>query len=86
MGILLAGGRDGGGGTVVGGDLRLPPTEHGCTVYCDQVHYLPAYGGGAETRATGFQAVIGTWKGGFGKDADSGLGGGTDGGGEGGAD
>ena len=33
VGIPPTGGRDGGGGTARGGDLRLPPSEHGRTVY-----------------------------------------------------
>ena len=38
-------------------------------------------GGGADTRATGLQAVVGSGRGGFGRDVDGGLGGGTDEGG-----
>ena len=33
MGTPPTGGRDGGGGTAGGGDLRLPPPEHGRTVF-----------------------------------------------------
>ena len=39
-------------------------------------------GGGADTEATGIQAVEGTLRVGFGGDVDNGLGGGTNGGGE----
>ena len=46
------GGRDGRGGTVVSGNLRLPPPEHSHTVYCYQAHYEPVSGGGSDTGAT----------------------------------
>ena len=42
-------GRYGGGGIAGGGELRLPPPEHICTVYCDYDHYGTVSGGGAES-------------------------------------
>ena len=33
--ISPAGGRDGGSGTAVGGEILLPPPEHSHTVYCN---------------------------------------------------
>ena len=82
MVIALAGGRDGEGGTAGGGDIRLHPPYHDRTVYCDQEHHGPVYRGGAEAGAEGVQVVMGTGRAGCGGDADSGLGGGTVGGGE----
>ena len=38
-------GRDGGGGTAGGGELRLLSPEHGRTVYGDQSHYGPVSDG-----------------------------------------
>ena len=35
MGIFPAGGRDDEYMIAGGGDIRLPPPEHSCTVYCD---------------------------------------------------
>ena len=70
-----------GGGTAGGGDLHLPPLEYSCKVHCNQAHYGPMSGGGAETGATGIQAVVGTGRSGCGGDADGGSEGGTDGGG-----
>ena len=85
--IPPSGGRDGGGGTAGCGDLRLPPPEHGHTVYYNQDHYGPVSGGGAENGSKDVQAVVVTGRGGCGGDADGGLGGGTyGGGGEGGWD
>ena len=60
MGIPPAGGRDGGGRTTGGGDLRLLPPEYSCTVYCKQAHYGPFSSGGAEYGDKGYQAVVGT--------------------------
>ena len=64
-----------------GGKLRLSVPEHSRTVYCDQDHYGPVSGVGAETGATDVQAVVGTGRIGFGGDTGGGLGGGTDKGG-----
>ena len=58
VGIPPTGGCDGKGITAGGGDLRLPPPEHGCKVYCNQAHYGPVSGGGVETGAKGVQAVV----------------------------
>ena len=58
MDINPAGGRDGGSGTTGGGYLRLPPPDHGRTVHCDQAHYGPVSGGGAETGAKDIQVVV----------------------------
>ena len=76
-------GHDGRGGTVGGGDLRLPPPEHSHTVYCDQDHYGPVSGGGAENGVVGLQAVVGAGRNVCGGDSDGVSGGRTDGGGEG---
>ena len=48
-------------------------------IYCDQADYKPVPGGGVENGAKGVQAVVVTGKGGRGRDADKGYGGGTDG-------
>ena len=74
MEIPPAGGRDDGGSTAGDGDLRLPPPQHCHTVYCNQGHYEPVSGGGAETGATVLQAVVVSVQGGCGGDADGGLG------------
>ena len=59
LGLLPAEGCNGRGGVAGGGDLRLPSPEHSRTVYCDQAHYGPVSGGGAEAGAKGGQAVVG---------------------------
>ena len=51
---------DVGGETAGGGDLRLLTPEHSHTVHCDQDHYGPMSGRGAETGDTGIQAVVAT--------------------------
>ena len=79
MGILLPGGRDGGGDTEGVGYLCIPPPEHSCTVYCDQSHYEPVYGGGSEAGVKGGQAVVGAGWGGSGGDVEGGSGGRMDG-------
>ena len=81
MDILPAGGSDGGCGTSKGGEIRLLPIEHSRKFYCGQAYYGPVSGGGAETRSTDNQAVVGAGRGGCGGDENVGLGGGTDGGG-----
>ena len=87
MGLSPSGGRYGGGGIVGGGDLRLPPLEHSCTVYCGQAHYVLMSGSRSEAKVKGDQALMESGRAGFGGDADGGLGGVTYGGvGEGGWD
>ena len=78
MDIPPSGGRDGGGGTTVGGDLRLLTPEHSLTFHCYKSHYGPMSGGGADTGSMGIQAVVGTGRVGCGWDADGVLGGGID--------
>ena len=78
VGIPPAGGRYDGGGTVGGGDLRLPPPEHSITVYCSQAHYGPVSGGRAETGANGIQVVVVIVRGGCGGDVNVDSGCGTD--------
>ena len=80
--IPPSGGRDGGSGTAGGGDLILPPLEHGCTVHCNQAHCVPLSGSVAETGYKDTQSVVVTGQGGCGRDADRGLGVGMYGGGE----
>ena len=46
--------------------------------HCDQAHFGPVSSRGAETGSKDAQAVVGTGRGGCGRDADGGLGGGTD--------
>ena len=82
MEIPPAGGRDDGGSTAGDGDLRLPPPQHCHTVYCNQGHYEPVSGGGAETGAKDIKVVVGTGRSGCGIDEDGGSGSVTDGGGE----
>ena len=62
MDIPPAGGHDGGSGTAGGGYLHLPPPEYGHTVHCNQSHYGPISGGGADTRAKDIQAVVGIYE------------------------
>ena len=81
MKIFPAGGRNGGSRDAGGGDLLIPPPEHGRTVHCNQAHYGPVSSGGAETGANDIQALVGTGRGGCGRDGDGGSGGGTYGGG-----
>ena len=63
------------GGTERSGDLCLPPPEHSRTSHCKQGCYGPVPGGGAETRATGIQAVMLKGRGECEGDADGGSGG-----------
>ena len=51
------------------------------TVYCDQTHYRPVSGGGAEDGVKGGQAIVGSRQTGFGGGEYGGLGGRTEGGG-----
>ena len=48
-------------------------------IYCDKADYGIVPGGRVETGAKGVQAVVVTGQGGCGRDADGGVGGGTDG-------
>ena len=48
-------------------------------IYCNKADYGLVPGGGVETRAKDVQAVMVTGQGGCGRDADGGVGGGTDG-------
>ena len=56
--IPPSGGRNSGGGTAGGGDLRLPKKEHSCTVYCNQAHYGTVSGARMEARFKGEQWVV----------------------------
>ena len=78
MGSSPTGGHNGGGGIVGGRDLHLPPPEHSHIVYCDQAHYGPMSGGGAEDGVKYDQVVMVTGQNRFGGDADRSLGGRTD--------
>ena len=78
MGVPPSVGSDDGGGITGGGYLHIPPLEHSHTVHCNQDHYGPISGGGAESGVKGVQAVVGAGWLGIGGDADGGLGGGTD--------
>ena len=78
-GSTHAGGRDRRGRISGSGYLYIPPPEHSDTVYCDQAHYGPVSGGGAEAGVKGGQAVVEEVHTGFGGDADSGSGDGIDG-------
>ena len=46
------------GGIAGGEELRLPPTEHSCTVYCNQAQYGLLPGGGEEAGVKGGQALV----------------------------
>ena len=81
MDIPLAGESDGRSGTVGGGDLRLPPPDHGCTVHCDRAHSGTIPGGRADTGANDIQSVLVTVWGGCVMDAYGVLWGVTGGGG-----
>ena len=82
MGVSPAGGSNGGRGIAGGVDIRLPPTEHSFTVHCNKAHYGLVSGSSAEAGVKGGQSVVVAGQNGCGGDADGGLGGGTDGGGE----
>ena len=58
MVIFPAGGHDSGGWIVGVGDLRLPPPEHSCAVYCNRDHYGSVSGGGAEAGVKGRKEVV----------------------------
>ena len=58
MGIYPSEGRGGGGGISGGGNLCLLPPEHSSTIYCNQAHYGPVSGGGAEAGVKGDQTVV----------------------------
>ena len=50
-----------GGVIIIGsGYLRLPLSEHSCKVHCDQAHYGPVSGGGAEVGFNCCQVVVGS--------------------------
>ena len=81
--IPPTGGRNDRSGNAGGGDIHLPPTEHGRIVHCYRAHYGTVFGGRAETKGEDIQAVLRTERVGCGRNADGGSGGGTDrGGGE----
>ena len=69
----FAGIRDGEGGINRGGDLRILPPEHSCTVYCKRSHYGPMSRGGAEDGVKGGQSVVGVGRIELGGDVDGGL-------------
>ena len=81
MGVPPTGGSDDRGGITGGGDLRLPPPEHSHTFHCEEAHYVPVYGLVSASGVKDVQAVLGRGRLGLGRDADGGLGGGTDRGG-----
>ena len=56
--IPPTGGRNERSGNAGGGDIRLPPPEHGRTVHCYQAHYGPVHGGRAETGANDILSVV----------------------------
>ena len=58
MGVSLSGGSDGGGGITRGGDVGLLPTEHSCTVHCNQVYCVPVSVGEEEAGVEGVQVVM----------------------------
>ena len=64
-----------------GGDLSLPPQENSRKVNCNQAHYGPVSGGGAEAGVKGCQSVLGALRLGHGGGVDGGSGGRIDRGG-----
>ena len=84
MDIPPTGGRDDRNGTVGGRDPRILPPEQNFTVYCDQAHYGPVFGGGSDTGAKDIQAVVVTVMVRCRRHVDGSSGGGTGGGGGGG--
>ena len=80
MGLPPYGGCNGGGGVAGVGDLRLPSLEHSSAIYCNYDHYSLVSSSKMEARGKGGNAVVGTGGFVFGGDADSGPGGGADGG------
>ena len=78
MGVSPSDGSYGGDRFTVVGDLRLPPPEHSCKVHCNQAHYVPMYGGGEVSGATGVQAVVGTGSIAIGRHGEGSPGGGMD--------
>ena len=81
MSVSPAVGRDGGGGITGGGDLRLLPPEHSCTVHWDQTYYGAVSVGGSDARVKGGQFVVGAGRLGLGGDVNGGSGYRIDGGG-----
>ena len=81
MGVSPSGGINGGGRITGGGDIRIPPPEHCCTVHLYQAHYGPVSIGGSEAVVKVEQVLVGSGWLGIGDDADDRSGGGTDGGG-----
>ena len=73
MGLPPAGGRNGGGSIVGGGDLRIPLPEHSRTVYCDRYHYVPVSSGRAGGGVKGDEVVVVSGRTGCGGDAYGGL-------------
>ena len=69
---------NGGGGITLVGYLRIIISEHSITVYCDQYHYGPVYGVGEASGFMSVRAVVRNRCLVLGRDADVGLGGGTD--------
>ena len=78
IGLPPTGGCNGGGRFTGGGDLRLPPTEHSHTIYCDYTYCVTMSGGEAEAGGKGGNAMVVTRGFGFVGDADSRPGGGAD--------
>ena len=74
MGVSYYVGSNGKGGITGSGDLLLMLPQHSCKVHCNWDHYGPVSGVGEVSRVKYFQSVVGRRR-----DADSGLGGGTDG-------
>ena len=86
MGVSSTGVSDIGYDVTGGGYLHLPLPENSYTVHCDQYHYGPVSGGGAEAGVEGGQVLVGSIRLELGGDTGNGSGGGTDGGGGGGVD
>ena len=74
MGVSYYVGSNGKVGITGSGGLRLMLPQHSCTVHCNQDHYGPVSGVRSVSRVKDVQSVVERRR-----DADSGLGGGTDG-------
>ena len=73
--ILPTGGRNDRRGNTGGGDICLPPPEHGRIVHCYRAHYGPVSGDRAKTKGEDIQAVLRTERVGCERNVDGGSGG-----------
>ena len=56
-----------------GGDLSIPPPEHGCKIYYNQDHYGPVPGGRGKPGQNGVEAAVAAGVPGLGRDVGGGM-------------